>query len=270
MAVYLGRAAPSPSDHDLSKLAAVSPLFKTLQEIKQSLQDLNVAESYQQPHRGTRAHCLKICNQSINQASVSFKKLGHLFAAGGRTDSVQEGSDGALVPTPLENLSSQHSAVFLLGCQVMRLLADCPRFPSAVLLLARSIPAPSSLSDEAQLARCPRDFYFDTANQILYLPEAELQHVGRFIATIVQSMAHVASGSRPDATKYFLCFHNSIDAFFSSSFNPGCKPQGFVHALHEAISAVGLQLFKLSFRWSKEEVCECSARCTCMNNVWAD
>lgn len=51
------------------------------------------------------------------------------------------------------------------------------------------------------------------------------------------------------------------------SLNPGSKPQGFVHALHEAISAIGLQLFKLSFRWSEEEVRECSARCICMNNA---
>lgn len=78
----------------------------------------------------------------------------------------------------------------------MRLLADRPRFPSAVLLLARSIPVASRPSDQAQLALCPKEFYFDGANQILYLPEAELQHVGRFIATLVQSMAHVASGNQ--------------------------------------------------------------------------
>lgn len=193
-AVYLGLADPSLSDHDLSKPVTVSPLFKTLQEIKQSLQDLSVAESYQQPHQGTVARCKK---SSINQSNVNFiKKLKKFFDLDGWADSIQEGSDGVLVPTPLDSLSSQHSAVFLLGCQVMRLLATCPRFPSAVLLPARSIPVSSKPSDEAQLAPCPRDFYFDGANQILYLPEAELQHVGRFIATIVLSMAHVASGNQ--------------------------------------------------------------------------
>lgn len=111
---------------------------------------------------------------------------------------VEEESDGTLVPTPLENLSSQHSAVFLLGCQVMRLLADRPRFPSAVLLPARSIPILSNPPDKTPLAHSPRDFYFDAANLILYLPESELQHVGQFIATIVQSMAHVASGNQAD------------------------------------------------------------------------
>lgn len=70
-AVYLGLADPSLSDHDLSKLVTVSPLFKTLQEIKQSLQDLNVAESYQQPHQGTEARCKK---SSINQSNVNFIK----------------------------------------------------------------------------------------------------------------------------------------------------------------------------------------------------
>lgn len=72
-AVYLGLADPSLSDHDLSKLVTVSPLFKTLQEIKQSLQDLDVAESYQQPHQGTGERCKK---SSINQSNVIFiKKL---------------------------------------------------------------------------------------------------------------------------------------------------------------------------------------------------
>lgn len=80
----------------------------------------------------------------------------------------------------------------------MRLLANCPRFPSAILLLAQSIPTASNLSDEAQLAPGPTNFYFDVASQTLYVPEVELEHVGRFIATIVQSMAHVASGTQPD------------------------------------------------------------------------
>lgn len=134
--------------------------------------------------------------------SLKTKTQRTFLAVDGRTDLVQEKGDGALVPTPLENLSSQHSAVFLLGCQVMRLLANCPRFPTAALLPARSIPTASSPSDEAQPAPCQTDFYFDVANQILYLPEAELEHVGHFIAAVVQSMAHVASGSQPDARAF--------------------------------------------------------------------
>lgn len=70
-AVYLGRADPSLSDHDLSKPVTISPLFKTLQEIKQSLQDLSVAESYQQPHRGAEARCENL--QSVSEMSMSLK-----------------------------------------------------------------------------------------------------------------------------------------------------------------------------------------------------
>ncbi|TMS07192.1 Signal peptide, CUB and EGF-like domain-containing protein 1 [Larimichthys crocea] len=110
--------------------------------------------------------------------------------------------------------------------QVIQLLANCPLFPSVVLLLAKSIPISSSSSNEALLAHCARDFYFDATNQILYLSEAKLQHVGHFVATILQSMAHIASGS---------------------------KPQSFVQALHEAISALSLQLFNFSFKWNTAE-----------------
>ncbi len=115
--------------------------------------------------------------------------------------SVLENNDCQLIPTALDNLSPQHSAVFLFGCQVMQLLADCPLFPSVLLLLAKSIPVPSSSSNETLLAHCSRDFYFDATNQILYLSEAKLQHVGHFIATILQSMAHIASGNHTDSDR---------------------------------------------------------------------
>ncbi|XP_010791697.1 uncharacterized protein [Notothenia coriiceps] len=187
--------APCLSDHDLSKLVSISPLFKTLQEIQQSLQNLTTTGSDQHLHN---EHCV--------------------------VDA--QNHDRPLVPTALDNLSPQHSAVFLFGCQVMQLLADCPLFPSALLLLAKSIPVSSSSSNEALLAHCSGDFHFDSTNQILYLSEAKLQHVGHFIATILQAMAYIASGS---------------------------KPQGFMKALHEAISAVSLQLLNISFKWNTAE-----------------
>lgn len=110
--------------------------------------------------------------------------------------SVQVDYVGHLTPTSLEKLSPQHSAVFLFGCQVMQLLSNSPRFPSVLLLLAKSIPSSSSVSNESLLAHCSEDYYFDAANQILYLSEAKLQHVGHFIAVILQSMAHIAAGNQ--------------------------------------------------------------------------
>ncbi|XP_040902513.1 uncharacterized protein LOC121187372 [Toxotes jaculatrix] len=162
--VHLQITAPCLSDHDLSKLVSISPLFKTLQEIQQSLQNLTTAE----------------CGQHLHNATEN---------------SVQENHDGQLILTPLDNLSPQHSAVFLFGCRVMQLLENCPLFPSVLLLLAKSMPGSSSSSNEAILAHCSGDFYFDATNQILYLSEAKLQHAGHFIAIILQSMAHIAAGN---------------------------------------------------------------------------
>jgi len=108
----------------------------------------------------------------------------------------QGNHDGQLIPTALDNLSPQHSAIFLFGCEVMQLLANCPTFPSVLLLLAKSIPFSSSPSNESLLLHCSGDFYFDATNQILYLSEATLQHVGHFIAIILQSMAHIAAGNQ--------------------------------------------------------------------------
>ncbi|XP_036006210.1 uncharacterized protein LOC118556590 [Fundulus heteroclitus] len=187
--------APCLSDDDLSKLVTKSPLFETLQDIQRSLQQLTSEESHQH-----------LCNE-----------MG---------PSVQEKHNEHLIPTELDSLSPHHSAIYLFGCHVMQLLADSPKFPSVLLLLAKSVPFSSSPSNENLLAHCTGDFYFDPTNQILYLSEAKLQHVGHFIAVILQSMAHIAVGS---------------------------KPQRFLQALHEAISTVSLQLFNLSFKWSSAE-----------------
>lgn len=184
---------------------------------------------------------------------------------------VQESSGGQLIPTALDNLSPLHSAVFLFGCQVMQLLSNCPLFPSVLLLLAKSLPVSSSSSNEALLAHCSRDFYFDATNQILYLSEAKLHHVGHFIATILQSMAHIASGNQMESrdlmlchsfaiifksTKYVIFFGNNvIFVVFFSFLNLGSKSQSFMQALHEAISALSLQLFNFSFKWNTAEVC---------------
>lgn len=45
-AVHLQSAAPCLSDSDPSTLVSVSPLYKTLQEIQQSLKNLTTAESH--------------------------------------------------------------------------------------------------------------------------------------------------------------------------------------------------------------------------------
>ncbi|KAM6987470.1 uncharacterized protein LKV04_010315 [Tautogolabrus adspersus] len=191
--VPLQSTAPCLSDHDLSKLVSISPLFRTLQEIQQSLHNLTTAEANQNEHYEI---------------------------------SVQDNHDGHLIPTALESLSPNHSAVFLFGCQMMQLLANCPLFPSVLLLLAKSIPVSPASSNRALLAHCSRDFYFDRTNHILYLSEVKLQHAGHFMATILQAMAYIASGS---------------------------KSQSFMQALHEAISALSLQLFNSSFKWSTAE-----------------
>ncbi|XP_067364271.1 uncharacterized protein si:ch211-286b4.4 [Channa argus] len=196
--VHIQTAAPCLSDHDLSKLVTISPLFKTLQDIQQALQNLTTTEPSQHLHDAAMEH------------------------------SVQDRHDGQLILTALDSLSPHHSAVYLFGCQVMQLLANCSLFPSVLLLLAKSIPtsSPSSSCIDALLPHCSGDFYFDVTNQILYVSEAKIQHVGHFIAIILQSMAYIASAS---------------------------KPQSFVQALHEAISSLSLQLFSLSFKWSTAE-----------------
>lgn len=126
----------------------------------------------------------------------------HLFPLLSAEHPVQQSGDGPLIPTALDTLSPQQSAVFLFGCQVMRWLENCPLFPSVLLLPAKSIPVSSNPPNKALLAHCSKDFYFDTINQILYLSESTLQHVGHFIATLLLSMAYIASGNQADSDRW--------------------------------------------------------------------
>lgn len=95
----------------------------------------------------------------------------------------------------------------------MQLLADCPMFPSVLLLLAKSLPSSSPPSNESLLAHCSADFYFDATNQILYLSEAKLQHVGHFIAVILQSMALIAAGNQKNRRQFSVLVFTTVMSY---------------------------------------------------------
>ncbi|XP_070987826.1 uncharacterized protein [Oncorhynchus clarkii lewisi] len=184
--VHLQSTAPCLSEQDLSKLVAITPLSRTLQEIQESLQNLSGVD--------------RVCIPA-------------------RNDKTTEDPAVHLIPVALDNLSPQHFAIFLFGCHVVKLLCNTQIFPPVLLLLSKTVPVSAY---EGLVSHCSGDFYFDTTNQILYLCEAKLESVGQFIATLLQSMAYIASGS---------------------------KPESFMQVLHHAISALSLQLFNASFRY---------------------
>lgn len=150
-------------------------------------------------HPASQEDLQGMLEQILDTVKPKIQYFPSIFAA--TEPLMQASNDGKLIPTALDTLSPQHSAVFLFGCQVMQLLANCALFPSVPLLLAKSIPASPESSNEALTALGSRDFHFDATNQILYLSEAKLQHVGHFVAAILQSMAHIASGNRTDGTR---------------------------------------------------------------------
>ncbi|XP_058655214.1 SCO-spondin isoform X4 [Onychostoma macrolepis] len=173
---------PCVSEEELAKFVSLTPLSKTLQEIKESLQTLT--------------HASKTEDVIISPA---------------------EGEPSHLIPVALDSLSPQHFTVFLFGCHIVRLLSRACSFPPVMLLLAGTVPV--SHCDNL-LAYCHKDFYYDTANQILYILEKKLQNAGQFISILLHSMAYITSGS---------------------------KPLEFIKAFHLAISELSMQLFHHSF-----------------------
>ncbi|KAK7882553.1 hypothetical protein WMY93_028727 [Mugilogobius chulae] len=166
-------AVPCLSDHDLSTLVSITPLFQTLQDIQQSLQNLTVGQ------------CGLLDTEPDQETGLE---------------------NAELIVTALDSLSPQHSAIYLFGCQVMQMLSSVP----------------TTLTSAKIIAHCSKYFYFDATNQILYISEDRLHHAGHFISTLLQCMAHIVSGS---------------------------KTEMFLKALHEAISVLSFQLFRLSLKW---------------------
>lgn len=76
-------AAPCFSEDNLSKLVTVSPLFKTLQEIQQSLQQLTTDESHQHSHKGAKtklSFSLKVkFTMNYVQCLAKAKKRSHSY-----------------------------------------------------------------------------------------------------------------------------------------------------------------------------------------------
>ncbi|XP_028826360.1 uncharacterized protein LOC114784814 [Denticeps clupeoides] len=174
------------AEQDLSKLVDLTPLSRTLLEIQQSLQRLP-----------------RVADRKEEEEVIAVR--------------TSELTDAQLSPVSLDILSPQHTAIFLFGCHVVRLLRDDHGFPPIMLLLARTVPVSHC---NGIVAYCNKDFYYDTQNQILYLLEAKLQNAGHFIATLVHSMAYIIADS---------------------------GKEGFIAAFHKAIAALSLQLFTHSF-----------------------
>ncbi|XP_076833089.1 uncharacterized protein LOC143478045 [Brachyhypopomus gauderio] len=134
-----------------------------------------------------------------------------------------EGQPVHLIPVALDNLPPRCFAVFLLGCRVVRLLSGECSFPSVMLLPARALPITRTCS---LWACCHGDFYYDTSNQILYVLESKLENAGQFVSVLLHAMACISSGP---------------------------SPQDFGRDLHLAISALGTQLFHLSFTQERQK-----------------
>ncbi|XP_051965900.1 uncharacterized protein si:ch211-286b4.4 [Xyrauchen texanus] len=171
---------PCVSEEELAKFVSLTPLSRTLQEIKDSLQTL--------------AHMPRIGEVIINSPVES--ELTHL------------------IPVALDNLSPQHFAVFLFGCHTVRLLSRACAFPPVMLLLAKTVPV--SHCDNL-IAYCNKDFYYDTSNQILYILENKLQNAGQFITILLHSMAYITSGSK--TLDFMKAFHLAISTLSMRLFH---------------------------------------------------
>lgn len=113
-------------------------------------------------------------------------------------DDPAEWASAKLIPVALDNLSPRCFAVFLFGCHVVQLLSRVCSFPPVMLLLAKTLPVTCT---DTLLVYCYKEFYYDTANQILYILESKLQNAGQFVSVLLHSMAYISSGAYREVTK---------------------------------------------------------------------
>ncbi|XP_042566187.1 uncharacterized protein LOC105903776 isoform X3 [Clupea harengus] len=178
------------SDQELSRLVALTPLSRTIQEIQESLRSL--------PRP-----------QEVTEEEPPSCPATPLTP---------------LTPLALDSLSPWHFSVFLFGCHLVRLLRGIQGFPQVLLLLAKSVPAAAaSHTDDSMVAYCCGDFYYDTRNQILYLLESRLQDVGQWVSVLLHSMAYVSAGQEGARPREFMeAFHKALSVLglelFTHSF----------------------------------------------------
>ncbi|KAM4652057.1 LOW QUALITY PROTEIN: uncharacterized protein O3C94_014393 [Discoglossus pictus] len=149
-------------EENLKMLMTASPLARTLEEIKDALK----AQAEQE--------------KSVMESATPV------------TESATPVKSGVLVPTDMSKLSPRQFTVYRFGCAILRLLClHCIKMPLE-LLMAEEIPkyCPRQDSDNMRL----RDSYYDTENNVLFIPSTSLEHVGGMITVIIHAVAQIKTG----------------------------------------------------------------------------
>ncbi|KYO38996.1 hypothetical protein Y1Q_0022586 [Alligator mississippiensis] len=187
---------------EVESLMATSPLAKTLQEIKQALEKHQQLKQRPSPPAAPEA--------GLHESSPGL-------------------TGNALVPMDLASLSPRQFVVYRFGCAMVRLLSKACFHPALVLMLAQAIPDQDLAGTEEDF-QSPGAFYYDAINRLLYLHPAELENVGAFIATLLNALARIKTGSTSAAAPG-SCFQRELNraimalanAFFQSSWGAAEK-----------------------------------------------
>ncbi|KAG9482441.1 hypothetical protein GDO78_011239 [Eleutherodactylus coqui] len=169
-------------EDNLKRLITVSPITKTLEEIKEALKK-------------------QAQDKEIKASSVPV-------------------TIGNLVPMDMSQLSPRQLIIFRFGSALLHLVCQsCSQYP-LLLLIAQTIPRIQSygqMKEDLHLG----DSYYDTENNILFVPSTSLDHVGELAVIIVHAVAQISTGMHqtPISSEYLQYMNGAIRAISAAFFH---------------------------------------------------
>ncbi|XP_073459607.1 uncharacterized protein [Aquarana catesbeiana] len=160
-------------EDNLRRLISASPLTKTLEEIKEAL-----------------------------KAQAQEKEM---------TKMANLATTGDLVPMNISQLSPRQMVIYQFGSAILHFACDSSSQSSLLLLIAQDIPRVQSSVWGREALRLGESYY-DTENNILFVPKTSLEHAGELAVCIIHAVAQIKAGQQPLPVNcdYLHCMNRAV------------------------------------------------------------
>ncbi|KAM9299008.1 uncharacterized protein PAF06_016002 [Gastrophryne carolinensis] len=128
-----------------------------------------------------------------------------------RKENVTMATTGDLIPMSIIHLSPRQLVVYRFGSAILHLVCHgCSQNP-LLLLIAQAIPTLQS-PVRAKEVLCLDNSYYDTENNVLFVPAKCLEHAGELAVSILHAVAQIKSGhcQSPVDSDYLHCINRGV------------------------------------------------------------
>lgn len=172
-------------EDNLRRLISASPLTKTLEEIKEALK----AQA-----QGMIRHTTLMFGFFVQQASGVTNQFSFYSTEKEMKKTANLATTGDLVPMNIGQLSPRQMVIYQFGSAILHFACDRCSQNSLLLLIAQDIPRVQSSVWGKEALRLGESYY-DTENNILFVPKTSLEHAGELAVCIIHAVAQIKAGT---------------------------------------------------------------------------